>query len=531
MRYAIDRILVGIETEVEADDFDDQYYIPERRTRFYCPECGEIVFFRAKGGNHPNQFYHQEKNESTPECDKRVDGRSELSLNQRVGLPLYLTGILSGTFQLSIGFPALGTKMLHKAAEASYSVEISSGIHINTIRVTQATFIENETTLIPVDFIPARGGNYAITITGEKIVFGLQRKWSDYADGFGINGAIFTYEETGGKKVRRGDSISTNRYYYIVTKGNIPPYKEISYSAVGKLEVGRDVYRVLKVIISASVTDKATFSAISEYLKRSFGVWLLECQPEIIPIWPPVVQTECNTPINGKSDIICAVSSGNANPNVYVYSEYAVKKIEVQHNYGEISTIELALGSRPIILSVDRKYVGREMTFYNAPLHKQSYEYEFGLKNSLGELKMFDTFEFSELVSGVSFVSNSKAEMYIGTDRRTFRHIPIRNEETMLPLDEIPHSIYILVESGIVKLRERSLKKDEHDEMNMFVEKIKNSKRGRLVPLPRWADYMIKRFWLEGRRELFKATVGTIDNNKIYTETLKQLRVIELNKR
>lgn len=126
MRYAIDRISVGIETEVEADDFNDQYYIPGRRTRFYCPECGEIVFFRAKGGNHPNQFYHQEKNESTPECDKRVDGRSELSLNQRGGLPLYLTGILSGTFQLSIGFPALGTEMLHKAAEASYSVEISS---------------------------------------------------------------------------------------------------------------------------------------------------------------------------------------------------------------------------------------------------------------------------------------------------------------------------------------------------------------------------------------------------------------------
>ena len=192
MRYAIDRYSVGVETEVEADDFDDQYYIPGRRNRFFCPECGEIVYFRAKGGTHPNQFYHQEKNESTPECDKRVDGRSELSLSQRVGLPLFLTGILSERYQLSIGFPALGTDMLQKAMIAGYTVEISSGNHSNTVRVNQATFIENATTLIPVNFIPSFGGNYVITITGERTVYGLQRKWSDYADGFGVAGAIFT---------------------------------------------------------------------------------------------------------------------------------------------------------------------------------------------------------------------------------------------------------------------------------------------------------------------------------------------------
>lgn len=61
MKFAIDRYYIGIETEVDADDFDNQYYIPNRKERFFCPECNEIVYFRAKGGNHPNQFYHQEK--------------------------------------------------------------------------------------------------------------------------------------------------------------------------------------------------------------------------------------------------------------------------------------------------------------------------------------------------------------------------------------------------------------------------------------------------------------------------------------
>lgn len=95
MRYAIDRYAVGVEEEVCADEFDGQYYIPRKQNRFFCPECGEVVYFRTKGGNHPNQFYHQEKTDRTSECDKRVDGRSELTLSQRVVLPIYLTGIVS----------------------------------------------------------------------------------------------------------------------------------------------------------------------------------------------------------------------------------------------------------------------------------------------------------------------------------------------------------------------------------------------------------------------------------------------------
>lgn len=163
MKYAVDRYSLGNETEVNADDFDGKAYIPGRRSRFFCPECGEIVFFRAKGGSHPNQFFHQEKTESTPECDKRVDGRSELSLNQRVGLPLYLTGILSDHYQLSIGFPALGAEMLQKAAQAGYTVEISSGTHINTITYVKTCpfcgkdSVQEKKILKPWGFAPIAG--------------------------------------------------------------------------------------------------------------------------------------------------------------------------------------------------------------------------------------------------------------------------------------------------------------------------------------------------------------------------------------
>lgn len=529
MKFAIDRYSVGVEKEVEADEFDNQY-IARRRNRFYCPECGEIVYFRAKGGTHPNQFYHKEKTESTPECDNRVDGRTELSLSQRVGLPLYLTGILSGSYQLSIGFPALGAEMLLKAAQAGYTVEISSGEHVNTLRINHSTFIENEMTLIPVNNIPAFGKNYTITITGERYIFGLQRKWSDYADGFGIYGAVFTYEETGGKKIRRGDTISTHRYYYIVTKTNLPPYKEIDYSVVGKIKIGKDEYRVLRVMITVSINDRATFSAISAFLKSYFGVWLLECQPELIPIWPPVVQKDYSIPVNNETNLICAVSSGNEKPNVYVYSEYSVKKISIQQEYGKVATISLTLGNRPTIISVDRKYVGREMVFIKTTLQKNEYKYDLNIKKQIDDLVPFDDFIFDGLLTDISFVTNGKMEMYIGNENKIFRHVAIRDYFTHISLNPTLDSIYILVESGIIKCWERALSNDKHNNTAVVIDKIVNSQKGCMVPIPRWADYMIKGFKLEGDTDLYNATIALIKNGRIHIETLKQLYSIKLNK-
>lgn len=89
MQSAIDRYKLGTEAEVCASDFYG-HYIPRRDSRFYCPECGEPVFWRSRGGSQPDKFCHYTKTSSSPECDKRVDGHSGLNLYQRVGLSVYL---------------------------------------------------------------------------------------------------------------------------------------------------------------------------------------------------------------------------------------------------------------------------------------------------------------------------------------------------------------------------------------------------------------------------------------------------------
>ena len=179
MKYAIDRYGIGVEIEVDADDFENQYYIPKRLTRFFCPECNEIVFYRKKGGNQPNKFYHQKRNDRTPECDRRVDGRSNLTISQRVGLPLFITQISTANFQLNIGFPALGNKTLENAEKSDCTVKISSYQQYRTVKVNQSNFLSDNTTLIPIDFIPLYGRNYSISIEGRTPLYDLQRKWSD----------------------------------------------------------------------------------------------------------------------------------------------------------------------------------------------------------------------------------------------------------------------------------------------------------------------------------------------------------------
>ena len=48
MRYAVDRYILGHEREVAAKSFLPLSYIPSRKERFFCPECGETVFFAPK---------------------------------------------------------------------------------------------------------------------------------------------------------------------------------------------------------------------------------------------------------------------------------------------------------------------------------------------------------------------------------------------------------------------------------------------------------------------------------------------------
>ncbi|MBQ6133208.1 MAG: hypothetical protein IJI65_03570 [Lachnospiraceae bacterium] len=524
MRFAVDRYKIGIETEVNADEFDGQMYIPARRTRFYCPECGEIVYFRAKGGAHPNQFYHQEKTDQAPECDKRVDGRSELSLRERVGLPLYITRNGS-SYELSIGFPALGKDMLSKASEAQYTVEISYGTFSQRISVDHTNFIEDEMTLIPINFLPDWGRNYVITTNGIRAVYGIQRKWSDYADGFDRSGAIFSYSETGGKKIRRGDCISTHRQYYLLTQNRIPDYSEILRSEEGKVSIGSSNFTLYKIEIQVSSDESSRYAEISRYFNRAFGVWLLEQQPELIPLWPPVVEQDEFIPILDKENLICYVSSGNDSPNVYVYSDRGVTLLPKRKENTHL--IELSIGRKPNILSVDRKYVGREATFVLKDIYRTNSIQEIRVKKDAELCSIEDLCEDDFMASKFTFITDGKLELYIGEGKKIYKHISIRNHETSIESKSRVREILLLIESGILKQifpKRISVKTKSFNDNTLH---LIVTAGGAEVPLPRWAAYVINSILCVSGIEYSRELARVASTGIIHIDALKHLKQIE----
>ena len=232
MRYAIDRFRPGSEKEVYADEFEG-IRIVSKHNRFFCPECGETVFFRSRGGNHPNHFVHRKKTDTTPECEKRVDGQTRLTLIQHVGLPLFLTRDFVGKFCLCMGFPALGSDVIDKAEIENCYVSIECANYIKTEKIDHISFVSDKMTLLPIDFVPNYGENYRILLNSSTVLKEINAKWSDYSDGFGKYGAVFESCDQGGKKIRCGGNISTNKEYTFVSLIDLNRFSELNSKLEG----------------------------------------------------------------------------------------------------------------------------------------------------------------------------------------------------------------------------------------------------------------------------------------------------------
>ena len=531
MKFAIDRYGIGTEIEVDADDFENKYYIPQRLSRFYCPECNEIVFFRKKGGNHPNQFYHKGKTSITPECDNRVDGSSNLTISQRVGLPLFITQIGMRYFQLNIGFPALGIKPLENAAKNDCIVKIVSHQQYSLIRVNQSNFLSDNTTLIPINFTPTDGSNYSILIDGKTKLFELQKKWSDYADGFETNGAIFSYSETDCKKIRRGDCIATNRNYYAVTNNSFLNHPLINQTQVGKLILNKTEYKVIKFFIDVSIDNKKDFEYIASKIKSDYGVVLLECQPELIPIWPPVVKQDYLIPVKNESNVICAVSSGNVEPAVYTYSGSIVYKKDLKTVSNGVHIVEFAIEEHPTTLSVDRKYAGREVTFISRNLHHSNYTYDFSFIGSSGE--KIELSQISESIVSKGFVieSNSKFDLYLGTSEMVYKHFSVREQQTTITENHGITEISLIIDSSVYDCIRFSKDIAFNADIKNLSQTIIASARGQLIPIPIWVNHILQYLKNNQYEQLYQAIIETMVNGKLHIETIRQLRLFDLSSR
>lgn len=522
MKYAIDRFELGLEKVVSADSFYNKY-IPKKNSRFFCPECGEPVFWRSRGGMQPDKFSHHKRTEGTPECDKRANGRSKLNLYEHVGLPVYLTVRSINHFCLNIGFPAVGKQLLEKAAQQKVKICITGAEYQRTILVNAVYFFEDSITLIPINFIPAFGKNFEVTIeSGIKIVE-LQKKWSDYADGFGQGGAIFTYGENGGKKIRRGDTVSPNRQYYVIARHFNPP-QEICSKKIGNMLLNKNVYNVYLITINVSIENTNKYKAIENYLQKQFGVWLLQTAPELISLWPPVVEQGVRIPVKSNGKIYCSVSSGNDEPNVYRYDGCEASLVKVYKDESGIRTIAFSASSQEMFLSVDRKYAGREVAFQIKKITYPNFKYDFSIEKENGILLPWKDVTSDILSESFFLNTNTKIEMYIGNRDKSFQHISVREQRVAVSARYNSEEVLFVLENSVVMyFRAKIVDKVEYLKESLTVDKIRKCCRGEWISAPYWIVHMLLEWRRAGLGLLSDEVQRMISNGKMQTGLLKVL--------
>lgn len=522
MRYAIDRLELGLEKEVSADSFYSKY-IPKKNDRFFCPECGEPVFWRSRGGRQPDKFSHYKRTDQTPECEKRVDGCSNLNLYERVGLPVYLTVRSVNQFCLNIGFPAVGEQLLEEAVQQKVKVCIAGAEYQRTILVNAVQFLEDSITLVPVDFIPTLGKNFEITIESDKKIVELRKKWSNYADGFGYGGAIFSYGEDGGKKIRRGDNVSVDQQYYVIARQFDPP-QEICTQKIGTVFLSKKVYNVYTITINVSIENINRFKYIKNYLQKQFGVWLLQTTPELIPLWPPVIEQGVMIPVKSHSKVYCSVFSGNDEPNVYRYDGCETSSVKVYKDEGGIHTVAFSVSSQEMFLSVDRKYAGREVAFQAKDITYSNFEYDFFIEKENGILLSWKEITSDILSDAIFLNANTKIEMYIGNRDKTFRHIPVRAQRMAVSVEYNSEEVLFVSENSVViHFRVKIADKAESLKESLTEDIIRQCCRGEWISVPYWVVNILLEWRKAGFGRISDEVSRTISNGKMPVGLLKIL--------
>lgn len=347
MKTAIDFYAKGKQKEANANEYERRSDYAQ--SRFICPECGEAVFLT--GSKYSNHFSHFKKMHSSSECDRRIDGVPTDSVYQRLGLPIYLRKSNKTNFELFMGFKALPNSIMNKVEREQIYVKISGE---NKYLINRERFSTEQTSLIPIDYVPMSDQKYHISYEPEMDL--ILKYWSNYADGFSFQGALFIVTEQGGKKIRHGDSISCDvEYFWVRSQPQLPCLNPgINMKKIGDMRTKSGNYFVFTGTFRSDISDDEFYS-LTSYLRENLKVHLLEKQPEFIPIWPPVIRREDGYLVDSTlKNIYGYVASGNDVPKIYCYQGIKAVPTEL---FTDDYVAKVPILDDSVLVNIDRKYV------------------------------------------------------------------------------------------------------------------------------------------------------------------------------
>ena len=194
-----------------------------------------------------------------------------------------------------------------------------------------------------------------------------------------------------------------------------------------------------------------------------------------------------------------------------------------------LHTVELSLGLYPTILSVDRKYAGREVTFIAKALQHSDYSYDFSFINSVGEEDELTKICQNEVAKGFLLKSNSKFDLYLGTSEMVYKHFSVREQHTSISENQGITEISLIIGSNVYDCIKFAKDIAYDTDINNYSKTIIASARGQLIPIPVWVYHILQYLKNNKYEQLYQAIIGTMVNDMLHIETVRQLRLLDLS--
>lgn len=339
MNRAIYLCQPGREKEIYASEIIEKKLF--NMDNFICPGCGEDVFFR-QGKKQESHFSHYSQNETTRECDYRISGESDLTVYERLGIPLYLGKSERLGYQLFMGLKAVDKKTLEMAEENEAYFELRySTEETMRKRIDFINFIPDQLNLFEINSYPRH--EQAFKIYYSNLPSSID-KWADFIDPVIKEGILFSIGTNVGKSIRHGDVIYADQEYLWLSPKQLEERDILKRNMRldGELIINNQNHYVYKGQFVKTQQDNDDLEKISDQLRQRLKVQLLDSKNEILPVWPPAIKSKEGYIVTSKGRTYNVIHSLDKEPKIYLYTN---------GNYGRAESPEVLHQNNRIYLN------------------------------------------------------------------------------------------------------------------------------------------------------------------------------------
>ncbi|MDB8794607.1 hypothetical protein PN290_01485 [Romboutsia sp. 1001216sp1] len=433
MDRAKENYKIGEVRIVSADYIKDTYKrsISFEEKKFFCTNCGEYVtyVYRNKGKTF---FRHTNTTEETKQCELRIDSQGQLSVYQRVGLPLYLKKENNNKYQLYIGFYSLGDKTINDLREKQSKITIKPAKNLSSYQkeyyIDKINFFSNTTTLKPINFISSK---YNLEYSSKETKALVNEKWGEEIEGINTNGALFKYGENGGRKIRINEEIEADTDYLCIYKyGNMFGYYDgITYEEYGDIVFSNGSYKVYKIRFSL-IGKQAKL--ISEFCRESFKVSLVNKPSYIVSLWPPMVKKNNKVEMFYERYNLLLINSTEKNTRAFRHQKNSYVEMLIENIDKNKYLIKMLPSSIEKAININDEYNSKYLFVSKHNEEIKGFNNEILIKDI--DEKVIEQGKYQKLpIDGkLKLYSNSEIELLHYRNDILFRNYKIKSLETVI---------------------------------------------------------------------------------------------------